>query len=146
LFVDPVAALGAIDVVDLDADGAGVDGAGFVGVFAVAFEFWRGARAEETQGVKVAFEVSPLAVGSENTFAFRIRAIGRGTVRDRAGSLRFRGHRSAVTSIKDAGGTVLDSGLKIKVRPAKTFTTGGTGEHRGTPKQKALRFTLSLRR
>ena len=34
LLVDPAAALGRVDVVDLDTDGAGVDGAGFAGVLA----------------------------------------------------------------------------------------------------------------
>ena len=103
--VNPVAPLGRVDVVDFNADGAGVDGAGFAGVLALAFEFGRAAGAEKAERVQVAFEVSPLAVGVENVFAFWVGTVVRGTVDDRAGSLRFRGHKSAASRIKDAGET-----------------------------------------
>ena len=75
LLVDPAAALGRIDMVDLDTDGAGVDGAGFAGVLAFVLEFGRFAGAEEAEGIKVALEVSPLAVGIENALAFGIGAV-----------------------------------------------------------------------
>ena len=48
-------------MIDLHADGAGVDGAGFAGVIPLPFEFGGEARAEESEGVEVAFEVSVLA-------------------------------------------------------------------------------------
>ncbi len=76
LLVDPAATFGGVDVVDLDADGAGVDGAGFAGVFAVVLEFRRFAGTEEAEGVEVALEVSPLAVGGEDAFALGIGAVG----------------------------------------------------------------------
>ena len=63
-------------MIDLDADGAGVDGAGFAGVFAFVFEFGRGAGTEEAEGIEVAFEVSPLAVGGEDALALGIGAVG----------------------------------------------------------------------
>ena len=61
--------------------------------------------AEKAERVQVAFEVSPLAVGVENVFAFWVGTVVRGAVDDRAGSLRFRGHKSAASRIKDAGET-----------------------------------------
>ena len=39
LLVDPAAAFGSVDVVDFDADGAGIDGAGFAGVLAFDLQF-----------------------------------------------------------------------------------------------------------
>jgi hypothetical protein len=38
---NPAPALGSVEVVDLDADRAGIDGAGLARVFAVLFEFRR---------------------------------------------------------------------------------------------------------
>ncbi len=74
--VDPAAALGSVDVIDLDADRAGIDGAGFAGVFAFAFEFGRFAGTEEAEGIEVALEVSPLAVGVEDALALGVGAVG----------------------------------------------------------------------
>ena len=62
-------------MVDLDADRAGVDGAGLAGVFAVSFKFGRWAGTEKAERVEVAFEISPLAVSVENAFAFGIGAV-----------------------------------------------------------------------
>ena len=93
--VDPAAALGRVDVVDLDADGAGVDGAGLAGVLAFVFEFGRVARAEEAEGIEVALEVSPLAVGVENAFAFGIGSVigfSDGDAGAAIGCLYLRGH------------------------------------------------------
>ena len=114
LLVDPAAAFRGVDVVDFDADSGGVDGAGFAGVFAVVFEFGRFAGAEEAEGVEVALEISPLAVGAENAFTFRVGAVGfcDGGGGAAVGGLGFRGHRSAVTRIKDAGVDAQDSSLE----------------------------------
>ena len=69
-FVNPEAALGSVDVVNLDTDGAGVDGAGFAGVLTVNLQFGRDARSEKAERVEVAFEISPLTKGVEYSFAF----------------------------------------------------------------------------
>lgn len=92
-------------MVDFNPDGAGIDSACLAGVLAFALEFRRGAWAEKAERIQVAFEVSPLAIGIENAFAFGVGAIGRGAINDRAGSLGFRGHKSAGSRIKDAGET-----------------------------------------
>src|SRR5580658_9323376 len=75
LLVDPAAAFGIVDVVDLDADGRGVDGAGFTGVLAFDLQLGSYARAEEAERVEVACEVSPLAEGVEDAFAFGVSAV-----------------------------------------------------------------------
>ena len=72
-------------MIDFDADRAGVNGAGLAGVFAVLFEFGSGAGTEEAERVEVAFEVSELAIGGEDAFAF-----GVGTVVGRLSSGRRR--------------------------------------------------------
>ncbi len=97
LLVDPAAAFGIVDVVDFYADGGGVDGAGFASVLAFELQFGSGARAEEAERVEVAFEVSPLAEGVEDAFAFWVGAVvGRGFDKC-AGDFRFRGsHKSQV--------------------------------------------------
>jgi hypothetical protein len=69
LLVDPAAAFGGVDVVDFDADGRGVDGAGFAGVLTIALQFGGRAGAEKTEWIEVAFEVSPLAEGAEDALA-----------------------------------------------------------------------------
>ena len=69
--VDPLAADGGVDVVDFDADGAGVDGAGLAGVLAFPFEFGGEARAQESQGIEIAFKVPVLAVVGEDAVALR---------------------------------------------------------------------------
>ena len=117
--VDPAAAFGGVDVIDLDADGAGVDGAGFAGVFAFVLEFGRFAGTEKAEGIEVALEVSPLAVGGEDAFALGVGAVGFGDGGAGAavGSLGFRGHRSAGTRIKDAGESRLSvEGTASKLR------------------------------
>ena len=83
-------------MIDLDADGTGVNATSFARVFAVVFEFGRGARTKEAERIEIAFEVSPLAVGGENSFAFGIGAVvaGRGH-RGGAGNLCLR-HMSAL--------------------------------------------------
>ena len=93
--IDPAAALGGVDVIDFNADGAGVDGAGFAGVVALAFEFGGLARTEEAEGVEIAFEISELAVGVENAFALGIGGVGfeDGRAGAAIGSLGFRSHR-----------------------------------------------------
>ena len=105
LLVNPAAALGGVDVIDFDADSAGVDSAGLAGVLAFALQFGRFAGAEETEGVEVTLEISPLAVGVEDAFALGVGGVGGfcyGGARAAIGSLGFRGHMSAVTRIKDA--------------------------------------------
>ena len=62
-------------MIDFDTDGAGVDGAGFAGVFAFAFEFGRLARTEEAEGIEITLEISALAVSVENALAFGIGAL-----------------------------------------------------------------------
>ena len=100
-------------MVDFDADGARVDGAGFAGILAIVLEFGRVAGTEKAEGIEIAFKVSPLAIGVEDALAFEIGAVvgfddgGAGAA---IGSLGFRGHKNAVTRIKDAGMTLLDSG------------------------------------
>ena len=127
LLVDPAAAFRGVDVVNLDADSAGIDGAGFAGVFAFVLEFGRFAGTEEAEGVEVALEVSPLAVGGEDTFAFGIGAVGfcDGGAGAAVGSLGFRSHMSAVTRIKDAG----ESQKAQPMRPAERPVDHGG--HRG---------------
>ena len=97
-------------MIDFDADGAGINGAGFAGVFAFALQFGCIAGAEESEGIEVAFEVSPLTIGVEDAFPLWVGAVfddsgGQAAVR----VLGFRGHRSAGTRIKDAGQDVVDS-------------------------------------
>ena len=94
--VDPAAALGGVDVVDFDADGAGVNGAGFASVFAFCSSSGVGARAEEAEGVEVALEISILAVGAEDAVALGVGAVGVSTTAVNGaavGSLGFRGHK-----------------------------------------------------
>ena len=100
---DPAAALGSVNVVNLDADGGGVDGAGFAGVFAFdLMQFGRRARTEEAEGIEVAFEVSPLAEGVEDALAVGVFGVvgGRfdnGCPRAAVDASAFRsGHISAV--------------------------------------------------
>ena len=92
--VNPLAAHGGVDVIDLDADGAGVHGAGFAGVIPFPFEFGGEARAEESEGVEVAFEISVLAVVGEDAVAL---GVGGGGLDNGGGAsvriLGFRGHR-----------------------------------------------------
>src|ERR1700722_1213652 len=98
--VNPAAAIGRIDVIDLDADSRRVDGASFLRVFAVKLQFWGGTRAEEAEWIEVALEVSPLPEGVEYSFALGIGAIfGRGAEYSggAAGGLGFQGrHRSSL--------------------------------------------------
>src|SRR5258706_2043948 len=97
LLVNPTATFGGIDVVDLDTDGAGVDSAGFARVFAFQLQLWRDARAQETEGIEIALEISPLAEGAEDSLAFEVGAVGSGAINQSscAGSLGFRGsHKS----------------------------------------------------
>src|SRR5579863_6921271 len=75
LLVDPAAAFGIVDMVDLDADSAGVNGAGFAGVFALALQFGSFAGTEEAERIEIALEVSPLAVGVEDALALWVRAV-----------------------------------------------------------------------
>ena len=75
LLINPAAAFGSVDVVDLDADRGGVDGAGFAGVFAFDLQFGSDARAEEAERIEIALKVSPLAEGVENRFALGVRAV-----------------------------------------------------------------------
>ena len=94
-----------------DTDGAGVDGAGFAGVFAFVLKFGGIARTEKTEGIEIAFEVSPLAVGAENALAFGVGGGGGfdyGGAGAAIGRFGFRSH-STGTSIKDAGRDSLDS-------------------------------------
>ncbi len=99
-------------MVDFDADGRGVDGAGFAGVLAFELQFRSGARAQKAEGIEVAFKISPLAKGAEDAFAFRVGAIaGRRLDDGGAGGLRFWGsHRESVTRITDARRDAGDSG------------------------------------
>ena len=62
-------------MIDFDADGAGINGAGFAGVFTVVFEFGRFAGSEKAEGIEIAFEISPLAVGVEDALALRVGAV-----------------------------------------------------------------------
>jgi hypothetical protein len=106
-------------VIDLDADGAGVNGTGLAGVLSFFFKLGRFAGAEEAEGIEVAFKVSPLAVGVEDAFTLWVGAIAGGSVE--YGGFGFQGsHRNAVTRIKDAGASVGDSEL--------TQTAEGAGD------------------
>src|SRR5579872_1564382 len=88
--INPAAALGRVEVIDLDPDRAGVNRAGFAGVFTLSFKLRRGTRTEKAQRVKVAFEVSVLAISVEDAFAFGVGAvIGGGAFEHRAGSFGF---------------------------------------------------------
>ncbi len=104
LRVDPAAAFGGVDVVDFDANGRGVDGAGFAGVLAFDLQLRSGARPQKAEGIEVAFKISPLTKSAEHAFALRVGAIvGRRLDHGGAGGLRFWGsHREFVTRIKDA--------------------------------------------
>jgi hypothetical protein len=73
LLVNPAAAFGSVDVIDFDTDGRRVDGAGLAGVLAVDLQFGGGTGTEKAKGIEVAFEVSPLAEGVENTLALEVR-------------------------------------------------------------------------
>ena len=59
-------------MIDFDADGGGVDGAGFARVFAVNLQFRSGTRRQKAEGIEIALEVSPLAVSVEYTFTLWI--------------------------------------------------------------------------
>src|SRR5260370_39246599 len=72
LLVNPTAALGRVDVIDFDSDGGGVNSAGFAGILAINLEFGSDARAQEAEGVEIAFKVSPLAEGAEDAFPLGI--------------------------------------------------------------------------
>ncbi len=71
--VDPAAAFGSVDVIDLDADGRGVDGAGFAGIFTVDLQFGSDARTEKAERIEIALKVSPLAEGAEDALALGVR-------------------------------------------------------------------------
>jgi len=89
-------------MIDFNPDRAGINAAGLSRVFSVAFKFRCGPRAQESKGIEVALKVSPLPVGGEYAFPLGIGSIGRSTVEHRAGSLGFRGHKSAGSRITDA--------------------------------------------
>src|SRR5271154_3115864 len=109
--INPAAALGRINVVDFDPNGAGVDGAGFTSVVVVDLQFRSGARTQKTEGIEIAFEVSPVAKGIKDAFALGVDAVGCSFDHGgSAGSLRFRnGHKEFVTRITDAGRHAGDS-------------------------------------
>ncbi len=69
VFLDPAAAFAIGDVHELDADGAGVDAAGFAGELAFDLQFRLRLRLEETERIEIGFEVSPVAEGVEHAFA-----------------------------------------------------------------------------
>jgi hypothetical protein len=113
-------------VIDLDADGAGVNGTGLAGVLAFFFKFGRIAGTEKAKGVEVAFEVSPLAVGAENAFALGVGAVVGGVVEYGDRSLGCWGsHMSAGTRIKDAGVSVGDSASEKLSPQGALRITGG---------------------
>ena len=88
-----MAALGPVDVIDFNTDGAGVDGAGFAGVLAFALQFRSFAGAEKAERVEVALEISPLAVSVEDAFALEVGAVfDHGDCGAAIGGLGFRGH------------------------------------------------------
>ena len=72
---NPLAALGTIDVIDFDADGAGINCAGLAGVFAFALQFGSFTGSEKTERIEIAFEISKLTVGVEDTFPFEVGAV-----------------------------------------------------------------------
>jgi hypothetical protein len=76
--VNPLPPLGRVDVIDLHADGAGINGASFASVLPFAFEFGGFAVAEEAEGVEIGCEVSPLTVGGEDAFALGVGGFGDG--------------------------------------------------------------------
>jgi hypothetical protein len=86
--VNPAAALGRVDVIDFDADGAGVDASRFSRVLALDLQFGRHAGAEKTEGIEIALQISPLAVGIENGFAFSPAGIVRLSPRDGRAAIR----------------------------------------------------------
>src|ERR1035438_4046542 len=120
LLVNPAAAFGGVDVIDFDADGARVDRAGFAGVLAFALQFGRFAGAEETEGVEVTLEISPLAVGVEDAIALGVGGVGGfcyGGARAAIGSLGFRGGAIyPVVAMADADGE--DSAEEVQVGAA----------------------------
>ena len=75
-FENPAAALRPVDVIDFDADGAGIDGAGFASVLAFALQFGSFTGAEKTEGIEIALKVSPLSVDAENALAFGVGGAG----------------------------------------------------------------------
>jgi len=123
--VDPAAAFGSVNVINLDADCGGINGARFAGVFAFELQFRSDARAQKTERIEIGLDVSPLPEGAKNAFPLRIEAVLTGSVdySGIAGSLRFRGSHRFVTRITDAGHRAGDSGDQ------GTLTTEGTGVH-----------------
>ena len=72
---NPAAALGRVDVIDFDTDGARIDGSGCTGVFAFPLQFGRLSGAEKAERIKVAFEVSELAVSLEYSLTLEVGAV-----------------------------------------------------------------------
>ena len=91
----------------------------------------RFARAEKTERIEVAFEVSPLAVGAEDAFALRVGAVvGRRSYGGgRARGLSFRARHRNVTRIKDAGQSVGDSGWE-RGRVPRLVRNAGSAENK----------------
>lgn len=55
-------------MIDLDSNGAGVNGASLAAILAIDLKFRRRAWTKKAKRIKIAFEVSPLAKGAENAF------------------------------------------------------------------------------
>src|ERR1700691_4110829 len=111
--INPATAFGRINVVDFNADGRGVDSARLASVLAIDLQLGSDARTQETEGIKIALKVSPLAESAEDAFSLRVGAVVGGGIDNSgtaAGSSRFRGGHSSVARITDARRDAGDSG------------------------------------
>ena len=84
--VNPLPAHGRVDVIDFHSDRAGVNGASFAGIFPFPLQLRGETGTQKAQGVEVAFEISELAVGGENTLTI---GVGKGRFRLQRSSLRW---------------------------------------------------------
>ena len=75
LLVNPVAPLRPVDVIDFDADCAGINGAGLAGIFTLSSQFGSRPRRQEAERVEISLEISLLAVGGEYAFALRMEPL-----------------------------------------------------------------------
>src|SRR3984957_4800381 len=127
--IDPAAAFGGIDVVDLDADGGRIDGARFARVFTLNLQFGSRAWSQKTERIEVAFEVAELAEGVEDPLTLQVdivlrRSFDYGGASGTVGTLGFRGHRNADTRIKDASAGAQDSVLDVHLKEGDSRRRG----------------------
>src|SRR6266704_403591 len=105
----PPAPLQIGDVGKLDANGSGIDTPGFTHKFAVNLQFWMRLRLQESERIKIGFQVSPAPESIEDTFAFLIDSRFRHFNRSSFCAGISSSSHNCTTSIKDETNWVLDS-------------------------------------